>query len=160
MVSAVKIAEEANPDFIDLNFGCPVKKVVDKGGGAALLKDIPKMIHITKEVVNSTRIPVTVKTRLGWDEKNIVIYNLAEQLQDAGISMLTIHGRTKSQMYKGIADWAPIGEVKNNPRIHLPIIGNGDIDSHEMALEVKNKYGVNGIMIGRAAIGIPGYFVI
>lgn len=158
MVSAVKIAEEATPDFIDLNFGCPVKKVVDKGGGAALLKDIPKIIHITSEVVKSTHIPVTVKTRLGWDEKNIVIHDLAEQLQDTGISLLTIHGRTKSQMYKGVADWAPIGEVKNNPRIHIPIIGNGDIDSHKMALDVKNKYGVNGIMIGRAAIGNPWIF--
>jgi tRNA-dihydrouridine synthase B len=158
MVSAVKIAEETNPDFIDLNFGCPVKKVVDKGGGAALLKDIPKMIQITLQVVKSTRIPITVKTRLGWDDNNIVIFNLAEQLQDAGISMLTIHGRTKSQMYKGIANWIPIGDVKNNPRIHIPIIGNGDIDSCEMAMEVKNKYGINGIMIGRAAIGNPWIF--
>jgi nifR3 family TIM-barrel protein len=116
------------------------------------------MIHITKEVVKSTHIPVTVKTRLGWDEKNIVIYNLAEQLQDAGISMLTIHGRTKSQMYKGTANWTPIGEVKNNPRINIPIIGNGDIDSCEMAKDVKYKYGVNGIMIGRAAIGNPWIF--
>jgi nifR3 family TIM-barrel protein len=158
LVAAVKIAEESNPDFIDLNFGCPVKKVVDKGGGAALLKDIPKMIHITSEVVKSTHIPVTAKTRLGWDEKNIVIYNLAEQLQDAGIVMLTIHGRTKSQMYKGIADWGPIGEVMNNSRMHIPIIGNGDIDSPESALEVKVKFGVNGIMIGRAAIGNPWIF--
>ncbi len=158
VVAAVKIAEEANPDFIDLNFGCPVKKVVDKGGGAALLKDIPKMIHITSEVVKSTYLPVTVKTRLGWDEKSIVIHNLAEQLQDVGIAMLTIHGRTKAQMYKGEANWIPIGEVKNNPRIQIPIIGNGDIDSPEIALEVKNKYGVNGIMIGRAAIGNPWIF--
>jgi tRNA-dihydrouridine synthase B len=158
VVAAVKIAEEAGPDFIDLNFGCPVKKVVDKGGGAALLKDIPKMIHITTEVVKSTHIPVTVKTRLGWDEKSIVIHDLAEQLQDVGIVLLTIHGRTKAQMYKGEANWIPIGEVKNNPRIHIPIIGNGDIDSPEIALVVKNKYGVNGIMIGRAAIGNPWIF--
>ena len=158
VVSAVKIAEEVNPDFIDLNFGCPVKKVVDKGGGAALLKDIPKMIQITSKVVKSTHIPITVKTRLGWDEKNIVIYDLAERLQDTGIAMLTIHGRTKSQMYKGTADWNPIGEVKNNPRITIPIIGNGDIDSPESALEAKEKYGVDGIMIGRAAIGNPWIF--
>ncbi len=158
VVAAVKIAEEVNPDFIDLNFGCPVKKVVDKGGGAALLKDIPKMIQITTEVVKSTHIPVTVKTRLGWDEKSIVIYDLAERLQDTGIAMLTIHGRTKSQMYKGTANWDQIGAVKNNPRIQIPIIGNGDIDGPEIALEVKNKYGVNGIMIGRAAIGNPWIF--
>lgn len=158
VVAAVKIAEAANPDFIDLNYGCPVKKVVNKGGGAALLKDIPKMIHMTTEVVKSTKLPITVKTRLGWDEKNIVIQDLAERLQDTGIAMLTIHGRTKSQMYKGTADWGPIGEIKNNPRIHIPIIGNGDIDSPEMALEAKNKYGVNGIMIGRAAIGNPWIF--
>ncbi len=158
VVAAVKIAEETNPDFIDLNFGCPVKKVVDKGGGAALLKDIPKMIHITSEVVKSTHLPVTVKTRLGWDEKSIVIHNLAEQLQDVGIAMLTIHGRTKAQMYKGEANWIPIGEVRNNPRIQIPIIGNGDIDSPEIAVDVKNKYGVNGIMIGRAAIGNPWIF--
>jgi tRNA-dihydrouridine synthase B len=158
VVAAVKIAEEARPDFIDLNFGCPVKKVVDKGGGAALLKDIPKMIRITSEVVKSTNIPVTAKTRLGWDEKSIVIYDLSEQLQDAGIAMLTIHGRTKSQMYKGEANWDPIGEVKNNPRMHIPVVGNGDIDSPESALLVKNKYGVNGIMIGRAAIGNPWIF--
>lgn len=158
LIAAVKIAEEANPDFIDLNFGCPVKKVVDKGGGAALLKDVPKMIHITSEVVRSAKVPVTVKTRLGWDEKNIVIQNLAEQLQDVGIAMLTIHGRTKSQMYKGKADWGPIGEVKNNPRMHIPIIGNGDIDSPESALEAKVRFGMNGIMIGRAAIGNPWIF--
>lgn len=158
VVAAVKIAEEVNPDFIDLNFGCPVKKVVDKGGGAALLKDIPKMIQITSEAVKSTKIPLTVKTRLGWDEKNIVIYDLAERLQDTGIAMLSIHGRTKSQMYKGTANWEPIGEVKNNPRIHIPIMGNGDIDSAEKALEAKNKYGVNGLMIGRAAIGNPWIF--
>jgi len=158
VVAAVKIAEEVNPDFIDLNFGCPVRKVVDKGGGAALLRDVPKMIHITSEVVKSTKIPVTAKTRLGWDEKSIIIYDLAEQLQDAGITMLTIHGRTKAQMYKGTANWDHIGEVKNNPRMHIPIIGNGDIDSPESALMVKNKYGVNGIMVGRAAIGNPWIF--
>jgi tRNA-dihydrouridine synthase B len=158
LVSAARIAEEADPDFIDLNFGCPVKKIVEKGGGAALLKDIPKMIAITSEVIKNTKKPVFVKTRLGWDEKNIVITQLAEQLQDAGISALTIHGRTKVQMYKGEADWTLIGEVKNNPRITIPIIGNGDVDSPQKALEMKNRYGVNGIMIGRAAIGNPWIF--
>lgn len=158
LVIAARIAEEADPDFIDLNFGCPVKKIVDKGGGAALLKDIPKMISITSEVIKNTHKPVFVKTRLGWDEKNLVITQLAEQLQDAGISALTIHGRTKAQMYKGEADWTLIGEVKNNPRIRIPIIGNGDIDSPQKALEMKNRYGVNGIMIGRAAIGNPWIF--
>jgi len=158
IVAAAKIAEEANPDFIDLNFGCPVKKIVDKGGGAALLKDIPKMLDITSAVVNHARKPVFVKTRLGWDEKNIVMPQLAEQLQDAGISALTIHGRTKSQMYKGKADWSLIGEVKKNPRIVIPIIGNGDVDNPQFALEMKNRHGVDGVMIGRAAIGNPWIF--
>lgn len=158
IVEAVKIIEEVKPDFIDLNFGCPVRKVVDKGGGAALLKDIPKMIEITQKVVKSTKIPISVKTRLGWDEKNLVITSLAEHLQDSGIQMLTIHGRTKTQMYKGTADWTLIGEVKNNPRIHIPIVGNGDIDSGPKALEAINRYGVDGIMIGRAAIGNPWIF--
>ncbi len=158
IVAAAKIAEEANPDFIDLNFGCPVKKIVDKGGGAALLKDIPKMLDITATVVKSISKPVFVKTRLGWDEKNIVMPQLAEQLQDAGISALTIHGRTKTQMYKGIAEWSLIGAVKNNPRITIPLIGNGDVDSPQFALEMKNRYGVDGVMIGRAAIGNPWIF--
>ncbi len=158
LVAAAKIAEEADPDFIDLNFGCPVKKVVDKGGGAALLKDIPRMIQITKDVVRNTEKPVFVKTRLGWDEKSIVITGLAEQLQDAGISALTIHGRTKVQMYKGSADWTLIGEVKNNPRIIIPVIGNGDVDSAEKAKEMKDRYGIDGVMIGRAAIGNPWIF--
>ncbi|HNW91231.1 MAG TPA: tRNA dihydrouridine synthase DusB [Bacteroidales bacterium] len=158
LVAAARIAEEADPDFIDLNFGCPVRKIVEKGGGAALLKDIPKMIAITSEVIKNTRKPVFVKTRLGWDEKNIVIMDVAEQLQDAGVSALTIHGRTKSQMYKGKADWTMIGEVKNNPRITIPVIGNGDVDSPQFAQEMKNRYGVNGVMIGRAAIGNPWIF--
>jgi len=158
IVAAAKIAEEALPDFLDLNFGCPVKKVVDKGGGAALLKDIPKMISIATAVVRNTSIPVFAKTRLGWDEKNLVITQLAEQLQDAGISALTIHARTKSQMYKGSADWTLIGEVKNNPRVSIPVIGNGDVDSPQRALEVKEMYGVDGVMIGRAAIGNPWIF--
>ena len=158
MASAAKFATEAKPDFIDLNFGCPVKKIVDKGGGAALLKDIPKMVQIADAVVKSTNIPITAKTRIGWDEKNIVIQQVAEQLQDVGVQLLTIHGRTKSQMYKGVADWTMIGEVKNNPKIHIPIIGNGDVDSHLKALEMKLTYGVDGIMIGRAAIGNPWIF--
>ncbi len=158
MAAAAKFATAVKPDFIDLNFGCPVKKIVDKGGGAALLKDIPKMVQIAEAVVKSTNIPVTAKTRLGWDEKNIVIQQVAEQLQDVGVQLLTIHGRTKSQMYKGVADWTMIGEVKNNPKIHIPIIGNGDVDSHLKALEMKLAYGVDGIMIGRAAIGNPWIF--
>ena len=158
MALAAKIVEEVQPDFIDLNFGCPVKKIVDKGGGAALLKDIPKMVAITNAVVKKTSIPITAKTRLGWDDKNLVIATVAEQLQDVGVKLLTIHGRTKSQMYKGVADWKLIGEVKNNPKIFIPIIGNGDIDSAEKALEMKTRYGVDGIMIGRAAIGNPWIF--
>jgi len=155
VVAAARIAEEVKPDFIDLNFGCPVRKIVDKGGGAALLKDIPKMITMVSEVVKNVSIPVSAKTRLGWDEKNIVICELAEQLQDAGVAMLTIHGRTKSQMYKGVADWEYIGKVKNNPRMQIPVIGNGDIDCPEKAKYAKDNYGVDGVMIGRAAIGNP-----
>ncbi|HOV11932.1 MAG TPA: tRNA dihydrouridine synthase DusB [Bacteroidales bacterium] len=158
LVAAAAIAEEANPDFIDLNFGCPVKKIVDKGGGAALLKDIPKMLDITTAVVKSSSKPVFVKTRLGWDEKNLVMPELAEQLQDVGISAITIHGRTKTQMYKGKADWSLIGAVKNNPRITIPVIGNGDVDTPQFALEMKDRYGVDGVMIGRAAIGNPWIF--
>ncbi len=158
LAEAAKIVAEVRPDFIDLNFGCPVKKVVKKGGGAALLKDIPRMISIAEAVVKSTSIPVTAKTRLGWDDKTLVIREVAEQLQDVGIALLTIHGRTKAQMYKGLADWTLIGEVKNDPKIHIPIIGNGDIDSPQKALEMKNRYGVDGIMVGRAAIGNPWIF--
>lgn len=158
MIKATEIAEQANPDLIDINFGCPVRKVTGKGAGAALLQDVPKMIEITRAVVNATRLPVTVKTRLGWDEQSKNIVEVAEQLQDTGIAALTIHGRTRSQLYSGNADWTLIGEVKNNPRISLPIIGNGDITGPEIALEMKNRYGVDGIMIGRAAVGYPWIF--
>ena len=158
MVEAVKIAGNYKPDFIDLNFGCPVRKVVEKGGGAALLKDIPKMLKIVDVVVKSTSLPVFVKTRLGWDEKKLLIVELAEKLQDCGISALTIHARTKVQMYAGIADWTLIGEVKNNPRMHIPIIGNGDIKSPIDAALAFNRYGVDGIMIGRATFGHPWLF--
>lgn len=158
MRSAAEVAQEAQPDFIDLNFGCPVRKIVMKGGGAALLQDIPKMIAIASSVVNSTQLPVTAKTRLGWDNSHLEIVNIAEQLQDAGIRAITIHGRTRSQLYGGKADWTLIGAVKNNPRMHIPVIGNGDIDSGVKAKEVKSRYGVDGIMIGRAATGNPWIF--
>jgi len=158
MVMAAKAAERANPDIIDINFGCPVKKVVKKGAGAGILKDIPKMIAMTEAVVKSVNTPVTVKTRLGWDENSKHIVEIAERLQDVGIKALTIHGRTRSQIYKGEADWTLIGEVKNNTRMHIPIIGNGDITSPEKAFDYKNKYGVDGLMIGRAAIGNPWIF--
>lgn len=158
MVTATRIAEEVEPDLIDINYGCPVRKVVNRGGGAALLKDIPRMVEMTRAVVNSTRLPVTVKTRLGWDQMHKDIPEIAEQLQDVGIMAITIHGRTRDQMYKGTADWALIGEVKNNPRMVIPVIGNGDVDSPEKALEMKNRYGVDGIMIGRAALGNPWIF--
>lgn len=158
MVRATEIAEEAGPDLIDINFGCPVRKVVSKGAGAAMLKDIPKMLEITRAVVKATKLPVTVKTRLGWDEGSKVIVGLAEQLQDAGIAALSIHGRTRSQLYGGKADWTLIGEVKNNPRMHIPIIGNGDVKDPLSALEFKNRYGVDALMIGRAAIGYPWIF--
>ncbi len=158
MAEAARLAEEANPDIIDINFGCPVKKVAGKGAGAGLLKDIDRMLKITKNVVNAVKIPVTVKTRLGWDEDNKVIVNLSEKLQDCGISAITIHGRTRSQMYKGDADWTLIGEVKNNPRIHIPVIGNGDVTTPERALECFNRYGVDAVMIGRASIGRPWIF--
>jgi tRNA-dihydrouridine synthase B len=158
MVKAAEMAEMAMPNIIDLNFGCPVRKVVNKGGGAALLKDIPLMLKMTKEVVKRVKLPVTVKTRLGWDEANKPILDLSEQLQDCGISGLTIHGRTRSQLYGGKADWTLIGEVKNNPRIHIPIIGNGDVTSPEIAKQNFDKYAVDGIMIGRAAIGNPWIF--
>lgn len=158
MIRATEIATEANPDLIDINFGCPVRKVTGKGAGAAMLRDIPKMLEITKAVVKATNLPVTVKTRLGWDEESKIIVDVAEQLQDTGIAALTIHGRTRAQLYRGIADWTLIGEVKNNPRMHIPIIGNGDVTSPEVALEYKNRYGVDGLMIGRAAIGYPWIF--
>ena len=158
MALSAKIVATVNPDLVDINFGCPVKKVVSKGAGAGVLKDIDLMVRLTKAVVNSTSLPVTVKTRLGWDEQSINIEEVAERLQDAGISALTIHARTRSQMYKGHSDWSYIAKVKNNPRIHIPIFGNGDIDSPEKALEYHNKYGIDGIMIGRAAIGYPWIF--
>ena len=158
MALSAKIVATVKPDLVDINFGCPVKKVVSKGAGAGVLKDIDLMVRLTKAVVNSTSLPVTVKTRLGWDEQSINIEEVAERLQDVGISALTIHARTRSQMYKGHSDWSYIAKVKNNPRIHIPIFGNGDIDSPEKALEYRNTYGVDGIMIGRAAIGYPWIF--
>ena len=158
MALSAKIVATVNPDLVDINFGCPVKKVVSKGAGAGVLKDIDLMVRLTKAVVNSTTLPVTVKTRLGWDEQSINIEEVAERLQDIGISALTIHARTRSQMYKGHSDWSYIAKVKNNPRMHIPIFGNGDIDSPEKALEYRNTYGIDGIMIGRAAIGYPWIF--
>lgn len=158
MVEAAKIVETFHPDIIDLNFGCPVKKVAGKGAGAGLLRDIPRMLDITREVVKAVHTPVTAKTRLGWDLNNLVITTLAEQLQDCGIQALTIHGRTRSQMYTGEADWTLIGEVKRNPRIHIPIIGNGDITTPEKAEEAFDKYGVDAVMIGRATFGNPWFF--
>ena len=158
MALSAKIVATVNPDLVDINFGCPVKKVVSKGAGAGVLKDIDLMVRLTKAVVNSPSLPVTVKTRLGWDEQSINIEEVAERLQDVGISALTIHARTRSQMYKGHSDWSYIAKVKNNPRMHIPIFGNGDIDSPEKALEYRNKYGIDGIMIGRAAIGYPWIF--
>ena len=152
------MVEASNPDFIDINFGCPVKKVVSKGAGAGILQDIPKMISLTRAVVNATRLPVTVKTRLGWDDKSKYIVEVAERLQDAGIQAISIHGRTRKQMYKGEADWRLIAAVKENPRMHIPVFGNGDVDSGAKALEMKNSYGVDGIMIGRASIGNPWIF--
>jgi len=158
MAMSAKIVEAVNPDLVDINFGCPVKKVVTKGAGAAVLKDIDAMVRLTDAVARSTSLPVTVKTRLGWDENSKNIEEVAERLQDIGIKALAIHGRTRAQLYKGEADWTLIGKVKNNPRIHIPIFGNGDIDSPEKALEYKNRYDVDGIMIGRAAIGYPWIF--
>ncbi|MBD3582186.1 tRNA dihydrouridine synthase DusB [Flavobacterium selenitireducens] len=158
MAMSAKIVETVNPDIIDINFGCPVKKVVCKGAGAAVLKDVDLMVRLTKAVIDSTSLPVTVKTRLGWDENSINIDEVAERLQDIGVQALSIHGRTRAQLYKGEADWTHIARVKDNPRITMPIFGNGDIDSPEKALEYKNKYGIDGIMIGRAAIGYPWIF--
>jgi nifR3 family TIM-barrel protein len=158
MELAAKIVDATNPDLLDINFGCPVKKVVCKGAGAAILKDLPQMVKITDRVVKSTKLPVTVKTRLGWDENTKNIEEVAERLFDVGIKALSIHGRTRAQLYKGEADWTLIAKVKNNPRIQIPIFGNGDIDSAPKALEYRNKYGIDGIMIGRAAIGYPWIF--
>lgn len=158
MVEAAKIVEQANPEFIDINFGCPVRKVATKGAGAGMLKNIPLMLKITEDVVKAVNIPVTVKTRLGWDDDSKIIVNLAEQLQDTGIQALTVHGRTRCQMYTGNADWDLIGQVKNNPRMHIPIIGNGDITNPIVAKEAFDKYGVDAIMIGRAAVGKPWIF--
>lgn len=158
LAMAAKIVEVTNPDLLDINFGCPVKKVALKGAGAGVLKDIDLMVRLTSAVVKSTTLPVTVKTRLGWDDKTRNIEEVAERLQDVGIKALAIHGRTRTQMYKGEADWTLIGKVKNNPRIKIPIFGNGDIDSPEKAVEYKKRYGVDGIMIGRAAIGYPWIF--
>lgn len=158
MVEAARLVEEAGPDFIDINFGCPVKKVAHKGAGAGMLRNIPLMLEITREVVKAVRLPVTVKTRLGWDCNNIIIADLAEQLQDCGIAALTVHGRTRSQMYTGEADWETIARVKENPRLMIPLIGNGDITSGEKAREAFDRYGVDGIMVGRASIGAPWIF--
>jgi nifR3 family TIM-barrel protein len=158
MVESARIATEVNPDLIDINYGCPVKAVACRGAGAALLQDIPKMVSMTAEIVKATHLPVTVKTRLGWDDTTKNVQEAAERLQDIGIHALTIHGRTRVQMYKGAADWELIGRIKENPRIRIPVFGNGDIDSPEKALEYKNRYGVDGIMIGRAAIGYPWIF--
>ena len=158
MVEAAKIVEQVKPDVIDINFGCPVKKVANKGAGSGMLKNIPLLLDITREVVKAVNTPVTVKTRLGWDNDNLIITDLAEQLQDCGIQALTIHGRTRAQMYTGEADWTLIGEVKNNPRIHIPIIGNGDVTSIEEAHEKFDRYGVDAVMIGRATFGCPWLF--
>jgi tRNA-dihydrouridine synthase B len=158
MIRATEIVDASNPDIIDINYGCPVKKVVCKGAGSGILQDIPKMIRLTEAVVKATNKPVTVKTRLGWDEQTKFIVEVAEKLQDVGIQAISIHGRTRKQMYKGDADWSLIGDVKNNPRIKIPVFGNGDIDTPQKAVEYKNRYGVDGVMIGRAAIGNPWIF--
>lgn len=158
MVEAAKIVEAARPDLIDINFGCPVKKVAGKGAGAGMLRDIPKMLEITREVVKAVNLPVTVKTRLGWDHNQKIIVELAEQLQDCGIQAITVHGRTRSQMYTGEADWEMIARVKENPRLHIPVIGNGDITTPQRLVEAFSRYGVDGVMVGRAAIGNPWIF--
>ena len=158
MLGAVDIVEKTNPDIIDINYGCPVKKVVCKGAGAGILKDIPLMVSLTKEIVKRTSLPVTVKTRLGWDEKSIKIVEVAERLQDVGIKAISIHGRTRAQMYKGDANWTQIAAVKNNPRMHIPVFGNGDVNSPEKAKEMRDDYGLDGAMIGRASIGNPWFF--
>ncbi|MEN8788146.1 MAG: tRNA dihydrouridine synthase DusB, partial [Flavobacteriaceae bacterium] len=158
MLRSVEIVEKSNPDIIDINFGCPVKKVVSKGAGAGILKDIDKMVSLTKAMVEHTDLPVTVKTRLGWDHNSIKIVEVAERLQDVGCQAIAIHGRTRVQMYKGKADWAPIADVKNNARMHIPVFGNGDIDSPEAAKSMRDDYGLDGAMIGRASIGNPWFF--
>ena len=158
MLRTVEIVEQSKPDFIDINFGCPVKKVVSKGAGAGILKDIPLMEKLSREMVKHTALPITVKTRLGWDDETIYIMEVAERLQDAGVQALAIHGRTRAQMYKGSATWKPIADVKNNPRIHIPIFGNGDVDNAEKAKSMRDDYGLDGAMIGRASIGNPWFF--
>ena len=158
MKQAAQIIEKTNPDIIDINYGCPVKKVACKGAGAGILQDIPKMVRMTAEIVKITNLPVTVKTRLGWDDETKFVVETAERLQDVGIEAISIHGRTRKQMYKGEADWTLIGDVKNNPRMRIPVFGNGDIDTPQKALEYKNRYGIDGIMIGRASIGYPWIF--
>ncbi len=158
MLKTVEIVERSKPDFIDINYGCPVKKVVNKGAGAGILKDIPLMVKLTEAMVKHTHIPITVKTRLGWDEDSIHIIEVAERLQDVGAKAIAIHGRTRSQMYKGIAKWEPIADVKNNPRMFIPVFGNGDVDSPEKALLMRDKFGLDGAMIGRASIGNPWFF--
>jgi tRNA-dihydrouridine synthase B len=158
MVQSAEIATQVNPDLIDINYGCPVKAVACRGAGAALLQDVPKMVKMTEQIVKCTSLPVTVKTRLGWDDKTKNVVEVAERLQDIGIKALTIHGRTRVQMYKGSADWTLISSIKENPRMRIPVFGNGDIDSPEKALEYRNRFGVDGIMIGRAAIGYPWIF--
>ena len=158
MLQTVDIVEKSNPDIIDINFGCPVKKVVCKGAGAGILKDIDLMVKLTAEMVKRTKLPITVKTRLGWDHDSIKIVEVAERLQDVGCKAISIHGRTRAQMYKGTADWRPIAEVKNNPRMHIPVFGNGDVDSPEKAMEMRDVFGLDGAMIGRASIGNPWFF--
>lgn len=158
MLRSVEIVEASQPDIIDINFGCPVKKVVSKGAGAGILKDIPLMVKLTAEMAKHTSLPLTVKTRLGWDHDSIKIVEVAERLQDAGAKAISIHGRTRAQMYKGEADWKPIEAVKNNPRMHIPVFGNGDVDSPERAMEMRDRYGLDGAMIGRASIGNPWFF--
>jgi tRNA-dihydrouridine synthase B len=158
MLEAADIVERSNPDIIDINFGCPVKKVVCKNAGAGILRDIPLMVKLTEEIVKRTKLPVTVKTRLGWDSDSIKIVEVAERLQDVGIKAISIHGRTRVQMYKGVADWGPIAEVKNNQRMHIPVFGNGDVNTPEAAIKMRDEFGLDGAMIGRASIGYPWFF--
>ena len=158
MLEAADIVERSNPDIIDINFGCPVKKVVCKNAGAGILRDIPLMVKLTEEIVKRTKLPVTVKTRLGWDSDSIKIVEVAERLQDVGIKAISIHGRTRVQMYKGVADWGPIAEVKNNQRMHIPVFGNGDVNTPEAAIKMRDEFGLDGAMIGRASIGHPWFF--
>ncbi|MFB0905195.1 MAG: tRNA dihydrouridine synthase DusB [Nonlabens sp.] len=158
MLQSVEIVERTKPDIIDINFGCPVKKVVSKGAGAGILKDIDLMVSLTAAMVKHTDVPITVKTRLGWDDDSIRIVEVAERLQDVGIKAISIHGRTRAQMYKGSANWAPIAEVKNNPRMHIPVFGNGDVTTPELAMKMRDEYGLDGCMVGRASIGYPWFF--